>query len=79
MVVPKVNSDSITWKNTCLAKQRVHCVNENEKHINHDMSEGAEGETKERRKNVEPSIGSPAILFQSMWNHVSHYADLKAE
>lgn len=48
MIVSKMNSDSITWKNTCPAKQRVLFVNGNEKHISHDTSERAEGETKER-------------------------------
>lgn len=64
MIVPKMNSDSITWKHTCPAKQRVHFVNENEKHINHDMSGRAEGETKEKEeRNLETSTVSSALFY----------------
>ena len=64
IIVPKMSSDSITWKHTCPAKQRVHFVNENEKHINHDMSGRAEGETNQRQEtNLETSIVSSVPFY----------------
>lgn len=81
MIASKMNSDSITWKNTCLAKQRVLFVNQNEKHISHDTSERAEGETKERRKKLGALYSHLCAVLPKffMWNHVTQYVDLWAE
>ena len=55
-------------------KQRVHFVNENEKHINHYMSGRAERKTKgreEKKKNPETSIASCVPFCSSSLCRVS--------
>ena len=54
MIVPKMNYVSITWgkKKICPAKQSIHFISENEKHINHGMSGRAEEKQLKEKKEI---------------------------
>ena len=76
MIVPKMNCfnhlKKKQQKKTCPAKQSIHFINENEKHINHGMSERAEEKQPKEKKEIwRPLQSGLAILHKFfMWNHV---------
>lgn len=69
MIVPKMNYVSITWKKKtkpCPAKQSIHFISENEKHINHGMSGRAEEKQPKEKKET----------WRPLWSGLCHHAQV---
>ena len=66
-------------KKTCPAKQSIHFINENEKHINHGMSGRAEEKQPKEKKEIWRPLQSGLCHFAQVLHVKSCLADLWAE